>query len=62
MSGFEIAGVILGALPLMVQAVQHYGQGVREEETQLRGDFDLTKDCRYQKFVQYGNMIEISMI
>ena len=28
MSGFEIVGVILGALPLVISALEHYAQGV----------------------------------
>ena len=29
MSGLEIAGVVLGALPLLITALEHYGDGVR---------------------------------
>jgi len=28
MSGFEIAGVVLGSLPLIISALEHYGEGV----------------------------------
>jgi hypothetical protein len=29
MSGFEIAGVIFGAVPLIISALEHYGEGIR---------------------------------
>lgn len=29
MSGFEIAGVVLGALPLLIEGVKAYGDGIR---------------------------------
>ncbi|PVH87162.1 hypothetical protein DL98DRAFT_525894 [Cadophora sp. DSE1049] len=29
MSGFEIAGVVLGALPLVITALEHYGEGIK---------------------------------
>jgi hypothetical protein len=28
MSGFEVAGVVLGSLPLVVVALEHYAEGV----------------------------------
>ena len=28
MSGFEIAGVVLGSIPLVVSALEHYTEGV----------------------------------
>jgi hypothetical protein len=28
MAGLEIAGVVLGAIPLIVSALEHYGNGV----------------------------------
>jgi hypothetical protein len=28
MSGLEVAGVVLGALPLVISALEHYGEGV----------------------------------
>jgi hypothetical protein len=28
MSGFEIAGVVLGSIPLIVSALEHYSDGV----------------------------------
>lgn len=28
MSGFEVAGVILGSLPLIISALEHYAQGI----------------------------------
>lgn len=28
MSGFEVAGVVLGAIPLVISALEHYGDGV----------------------------------
>jgi hypothetical protein len=29
MSGLEVAGVVLGAIPLVISALEHYGHGVR---------------------------------
>lgn len=29
MSGFEIVGVVLGSVPLVVAALEHYADGVR---------------------------------
>jgi hypothetical protein len=29
MSGFEIAGAVLGAIPLLISALEHYGEGVK---------------------------------
>jgi hypothetical protein len=29
MSGFEIAGIVLGSIPLIVVALEHYAEGVR---------------------------------
>jgi hypothetical protein len=28
MSGFEVAGIVLGAIPLVISALEHYGEGV----------------------------------
>lgn len=28
MSGLEVAGVVLGAIPLVISGLEHYGQGV----------------------------------
>jgi hypothetical protein len=28
MTGFEVVGVILGAIPLVISALEHYGDGV----------------------------------
>jgi hypothetical protein len=28
MSGFEVAGLVLGALPLLIVALEHYSDGV----------------------------------
>lgn len=28
MSGLEVAGVVLGAIPLVISALEHYGDGV----------------------------------
>ncbi|KAK0104471.1 hypothetical protein ONS95_004760 [Cadophora gregata] len=35
MSGFEIAGVVLGALPLVITALEHYGEGIKTIKTML---------------------------
>jgi hypothetical protein len=29
MSGFEVVGVVLGAIPLVISALEHYSEGVR---------------------------------
>ncbi|KAH7416622.1 hypothetical protein BKA64DRAFT_655611 [Cadophora sp. MPI-SDFR-AT-0126] len=29
MSGFEITGVVLGTLPLVLTALEHYGEGIK---------------------------------
>jgi hypothetical protein len=33
MSGFEIAGIILGSIPLVIVALEHYAEGVRSANT-----------------------------
>lgn len=30
MSGFEVAGVLIGAIPLIISGLEHYSQGVSE--------------------------------
>jgi hypothetical protein len=40
MSGFEIAGVVLGALPLVLHALEHYSDGVSPDFWQ--GKAELT--------------------
>ena len=29
MSGFEVAGIVLGSIPLVISALEHYAEGVR---------------------------------
>jgi hypothetical protein len=31
MAGIEVAGVILGSIPLVIAALEHYGNGVSTE-------------------------------
>jgi hypothetical protein len=32
MSGLEVTGVVLGAVPLIISALEHYGAGVSQKE------------------------------
>jgi hypothetical protein len=34
MSGFEVVGVVLGAIPLVIEGIKLYGRGVSSEPTQ----------------------------
>ncbi|KAJ4319906.1 hypothetical protein N0V94_003678 [Neodidymelliopsis sp. IMI 364377] len=49
MSGLEVAGVVLGALPLVISAFEHYAQGVEgvkryyRYKTQLQNLIDAVK-------------------
>lgn len=38
MSGFEVAGIVLGAIPLVISALEHYSDGVC-----LTQEFDAVK-------------------
>jgi hypothetical protein len=42
MSGFEVAGVVLGAIPLVISALEHYksGKGVASSFIKWRGHLD----------------------
>ncbi|KAI1362082.1 hypothetical protein F5Y08DRAFT_341997 [Xylaria arbuscula] len=62
MSGFEIAGVVLGAIPLVISALEHYkaGKGVAATFFKWRDQLD-TLICRLklQQCLLYFNLIEL---
>jgi hypothetical protein len=41
MSGLEVAGVVLGALPLVISALEHYANGVQTAKRYLRYKSEL---------------------
>lgn len=41
MSGFEVAGAVLGAIPLVISALEHYKNGVRTIQRWRRYDKEL---------------------
>lgn len=41
MSGFEVAGAVLGAIPLVISALEHYQQGVRVIQRWRKYDKEL---------------------
>jgi hypothetical protein len=59
MSGFEIAGVVLGALPLVIPALHNYqtGKGVMATMFKFRGLLDkLIRQHRSQQVFFYGKI------
>lgn len=41
MSGLEIAGVVLGSIPLLISALEHYQQGIRTVQRWLKYDREI---------------------
>jgi hypothetical protein len=41
MSGLEVAGIVLGALPLVISALEHYANGVQTAKRYLRYKSEL---------------------
>ncbi|KAJ3578105.1 hypothetical protein NPX13_g2467 [Xylaria arbuscula] len=62
MSGFEIAGVVLGAIPLVISALEHYkaGKGAAATFFKCRDQLD-TLICRLklQQCLLYFNLVEL---
>ncbi|KAJ6445033.1 C-14 sterol reductase [Purpureocillium lavendulum] len=60
MSGFEIAGIVLGSLPLLISAIEHYGDGIstiqrwRRYQRELRS---LTRNLETER-VKLQNVCE----
>jgi len=62
MSGFEIAGVILGTLPLVISALEHYksGKSVASAFVQWRGHLDtLIHRLKQQDTLFFLNLCEL---
>jgi hypothetical protein len=53
MSGFEIAGVILATLPLIISALEHYANGIRTAKRYCRYK-TVFRDMISQVDTQYG--------
>lgn len=41
MSGLEVAGVVLGSLPLVISALEHYGRGIATAKRYMRYKLEL---------------------
>ncbi|OTA62058.1 hypothetical protein K449DRAFT_351199 [Hypoxylon sp. EC38] len=62
MSGFEIAGVILGAIPIVISALEHYkaGKGVLASFIKWEGQLDtLIERLEDQRLSFYFNILEL---
>ncbi|KAJ8132880.1 hypothetical protein O1611_g747 [Lasiodiplodia mahajangana] len=62
MSGFEIAGVVLGAIPLIISALEHYkaGQGSLAAILKHRGQLDILLDrLRDQRTSFYFDILQL---
>ncbi|KAK3363962.1 hypothetical protein B0T25DRAFT_56328 [Lasiosphaeria hispida] len=62
MSGFEIAGVVLGALPLLISALEHYrsGKSTTSALIQWRGQLDtLISRLKTQDAIFYLDSLEL---
>jgi hypothetical protein len=46
MSGFEIAGAVLGSLPLLISALEHYREGLQPLKAFINWNSDLPKVIR----------------
>jgi hypothetical protein len=46
MSGFEVIGVILGAIPLFISAAEHYNDGLDPIRRVFRAPSEIRKFCR----------------
>lgn len=62
MSGFEVAGVVLGAIPLVISALEHYkaGKGVAASFVKWRGQLDtLIFRLKLQRTFFYLQILEL---
>lgn len=62
MSGLEIAGLVLGAIPLVISALEHYkgGKGVATSFIKWRGHLDtLIFRLKLQQTLFYLNILEL---
>ncbi|KAI1773628.1 hypothetical protein F4818DRAFT_452687 [Hypoxylon cercidicola] len=62
MSGFEVAGVVLGAIPLIISALEHYkaGKGVAASFVKWRGQLDtLIFRLKLQRTFFYLQILEL---
>ncbi|KAL8371276.1 hypothetical protein RB595_001222 [Gaeumannomyces hyphopodioides] len=62
MSGFEVAGVLLGAIPLVISALEHYkaGKGVASSLVKWRGHLDtLIYRLKLQRTLFYLQILEL---
>ncbi|CAJ2507319.1 Uu.00g085050.m01.CDS01 [Anthostomella pinea] len=62
MSGFEIAGVVLGVIPLLISAIEDYksGKSTMAAFVQYRGHLEtLTFRLKYQKLAFYFDILEL---
>ncbi|KAM7216339.1 hypothetical protein V8F06_008261 [Rhypophila decipiens] len=49
MSGFEVAGIVLGSIPLLISALEHYGDGVRTIQKWRKYESELRSVVRNLK-------------
>jgi len=62
MSGFEVAGVILGAIPLLISALEHYrsGKGAASSFIKFHGHLDtLIFRLKLQRTFFYLDILEL---
>jgi hypothetical protein len=62
MSGFEVAGVVLGAIPLVISALEHYrnGKGTASSFVKWRGHLDtLIFRLKLQQTFFYLDILEL---
>lgn len=53
MSGFEVAGVVLGSLPLVISALEHYSEGVRTTPRKAELYLTIPQLSTLQRMVRY---------
>jgi hypothetical protein len=53
MSGFEVTGVVLGSIPLVISALEHYAQGVSSIKRMIKYRWEL-KELIIALQTQYG--------
>jgi hypothetical protein len=65
MSGFEVAGVVLGSIPLIIVALEHYSQGVRDpvlDSMRLLTTLQLSTIRSMQKYEEVFEHLHASFV